>query len=277
MSVKATAPLGTRLYLFHHGNMYMDARRLIARREFYQRRSLREPQDLWTPLPVLTALVVHPEGRLLFDVGATSEWEARWRATGHDEVVPYLDLTPEQHFENLVPKVSRLEDIDWIVVSHLHMDHCGNLRFFAGKKASVIVQEAEYHYAVETLKPPGSAGYVTSEYDMDVCWRLVAGDLTDLMAGIDVIALHGHAAGTQGLVVRLQGAGTIVLASDAAYTVDSLGPPPIPGATVYDHAAWARSIGRLNLYRRAEKALIVAGHDIEQIKGLKLGPLEYYD
>lgn len=277
MSSSATAPAGTRLYLFHHGNMYMDARRLIQRKEYYQRLSARAPQDLWEPIPVLTALVVHPEGRLLFDVGAASDWKERWRATGHDDVVPYLELSDEQRFENLVPRVTSLNDIDWVVVSHLHMDHCGNLRHFAGTKATVVVQEAEYQHAFETLKPPGAGGYIASEYDVGVRWRLLSGDMLDIMQGVDVIALHGHAPGSQGLVVRLKQTGTVVLASDAAYTLDSLGPPPIPGATVHDHQKWVRSIERLRTYRRAEKATIVAGHDMQQLPELLFAPEKHYE
>ncbi|MGH7714430.1 MAG: N-acyl homoserine lactonase family protein, partial [Vulcanimicrobiaceae bacterium] len=259
------------------GNMYMDARRLIQRKEYYQRLSAPAPQDLWKPIPVLTALLVHPEGNLLFDLGATSQWETRWKATGHADVVPYLELTDEQKFENLIPRVKELDDVDWIVVSHLHMDHCGNLRFFAGKKATVLVQEAEYKYAVETVKPPGLAGYVTSEYGDDVRWRLVAGDLHGLMSGVDVVDLQGHTFGAQGLIVRLRESGTVLLASDACYTLDSMGPPPIPGATVHDHPAWLRSIERIRLIRKAEKALVIAGHDMEQIATLRLGPDRYYD
>lgn len=254
----------------------MDARRLIQRGEYYQRRSALEPQDLWRPIPVLTALIVHPDGVLLFDVGATSEWETRWKLTGHADVVPYLELKEEQKFENLIPRVAKLEDIDWIVVSHLHMDHCGNLRFFEGKKATVIVQEQEYRYAVETVRPPGLAGYVSSEYSGNLRWRLLAGDFLSVMPGVDVIDLHGHTFGAQGLVVRLQETGTIVLASDACYTLDSMGPPPIPGATVHDHPAWVRSIERIRLYRQAEKALIVAGHDMSQLDTLKFGPQAFY-
>ena len=257
--------------------MYMDARRLIQRKEYYQRLSAREPQDLWQPIPVLTALVVHPEGILLFDVGATADWKARWRATGHDDVVPYLELRDDQHFEVLVPRVARLGDIDWIVVSHLHMDHCGNLRHFTGTKATAIVQEAEYLHAFETLKAPGAGGYITSEYDVGVRWRLLAGDMLDIMTGVDVIALHGHAPGSQGLVVRLNATGTVVLASDAAYTLDSLGPPPIPGATVHDHQQWLRSTARIRAYARAEKALVVAGHDMQQLPTLWFGPERYYE
>ena len=276
MSSSGVAPAQTRLYIFHHGNMYMDGRRLVQKRQSYQRRSDRAPQDLWLPIPVLTALLVHPEGLLLFDVGATSDWEARWHATGHDDMVPYLDVAPEQHFQAMIERVAPLSAIDWIVVSHLHMDHCGNLRYFEGHKAVVLVQEAEYQFATEQVQAPGIAGYVSSEYDVDVRWRLLSGDLRGLLQGVDVIALPGHASGSQGLVVRLERSGTIVLASDAAYTLESLGPPPIPGATLFDQREWMRSIGRLNLYRRAEKALIIAGHDINQLKTLALGPHDYY-
>jgi len=255
----------------------MDARRLIQRRDYYQRQSALAPQDLWTPIPVLTGLIVHPEGRLLFDVGSTIEWRERWKATGHDDVVPYLEVSEEQRFENLLRTVCEPDEIDWVVVSHLHMDHCGNLRSFVNTKARVVVQEAEFGYATEQVKAPGSAGYVTSEFDVDVRWRLVNGDVSDILAGVDIIALHGHAAGAQGLVVRLNSSGTIIFASDAAYTLESLGPPPIPGATVFDHQKWIQSIERLNRYRRAENALVVAGHDASQVSTLKLGPEQYYE
>lgn len=40
-----------------------------------------------------------------------------------------------------------MDDIDYVIVSHLHFGHAGNLWMFRGTKAGVIVQEEESRHA----------------------------------------------------------------------------------------------------------------------------------
>jgi len=270
-----TAPTGTRLYVQHHGNMHMDARRMAGVPGYFQRASDRVPRDLWRPCPCLTFLIRHPSGNILFDLGCTEDWEKAWSKTGIAEMVPYDEWTAEQQLEPMLERLGlRVADIDIVVASHLHMDHCGKLDLFQRGHADILVQRAEYEGAMR-IAPPGIGGYVTSQYrDLDVRWRMIDGDL-DLAQGLQVLSLPGHSFGSQGLAVRLETSGMFVLASDAAQVLPNLDDPPIASPNVYDSLRWRESIRRLQHLRDREGALIVCGHEPSQLAELKLSP-DYY-
>jgi glyoxylase-like metal-dependent hydrolase (beta-lactamase superfamily II) len=269
------APAGTRLYVQHHGNMHMDARRMAGVPEYFQRVSDRVPHDLWAPCPCLTFLIRHKDALVLFDVGCTEEWKTRWKPTGIGDLVPYDEWTEDQLLPNILKQQGlRITDIDLVVASHLHMDHCGKLDLFERTGIDIILQRAEYEGAM-AIEPPGRAGYVTSEYkDLDVNWRLIDGDL-DLLSGVKILAFPGHSYGSQGLAVRLSNSGLFVLASDAAQVAPNLQDPPIASPNVYDSLSWRESIKRLRHMRDEYGAKIICGHEPSQLAELKVSP-EYY-
>jgi glyoxylase-like metal-dependent hydrolase (beta-lactamase superfamily II) len=268
----SAAPEGTRLYVQHHGNMHMDARRMAGVPGYFQRASDRVPQDLWRPCPCLTFLIRHPTGNILFDLGCTEDWQSAWQATGIAEMVPYDEWTAEQQLEPVLARTGLgVGDIDLVVASHLHMDHCGKLDLFQRTRADIVIQKAEYEGAMN-IAPPGIGGYVTSQYrDLDVRWRMIEGDL-DLASGIRVLSLPGHSFGSQGLAIRLQVSGLFVLASDAAQVLPNLNNPPIASPNVYDSIRWRESIRRLQQMREQDGARIICGHEPSQLDELKLSP-----
>lgn len=275
MSFRDAAPAGTRLVVQHHGNMHMDGRRMAAVPAYFQRAGDRAPKDMWVSCPCLTFVLRHPEGVVLFDLGCPEDWATRWKSTGIAEMVPYDEWTPDQSFKAMLGKQGlAVSDIDLVVLSHLHMDHCGNLDLFQGTRAEIVVQRAEFDGAM-ALAAPGSGGYVTSQYkDVAVKWRLIDGDL-DLMKGVKALLLPGHCYGPQGMSVRLAESGLFVLASDAAQVAPNLGPPAVAGSNLYDSIAWRKSIERLRRLRDEEGATIVFGHEPAQLEELRLSPAFY--
>lgn len=274
-SILAAAPSGTRLYVQHHGNMHLDARRLAGVPAYFQSASKRTPPDAWQPCPCLTFVIRHPQGVALFDVGCSEEWMSEWGKTGISELVPYDDWTPEQQLEPTLVRIGlQVSDIDVVIASHLHMDHCGKLALFQRSGIDVILQQAEFDGAM-AIEPPGLAAYVTSQYrNLDVRWRLINGDL-DLMQGVRILSLPGHSYGTQGVAIRLIESGLFVLASDAAHVRASLAEPPIGSPNTYDSVSWRQSIRRLQRMRDEQAATIVCGHEPAQLQELKFSP-NYY-
>jgi N-acyl homoserine lactone hydrolase len=113
--------------------------------------------------PVSSALVRHGQGNLLFDTGChpsvVEHGEARWGAL-------MKVMTPIMGAEDtLLPSLARVglrpNDIDLVVNSHFHPDHCGCNEFF--KNATVIAHAKE----VEAANAPGAeaAGYLRADWD----------------------------------------------------------------------------------------------------------------
>jgi N-acyl homoserine lactone hydrolase len=153
--------------------------------------------ELW---PVYGWTIATAEGTVLVDTGmidSTPELDAEWG--------PVLRPWPE------------LGDLVAVVNTHLHFDHCGGNRRFAG--TPTYVQRAELaaarapDYLEEWVHFDGSS-YV--ELDGD----------TELWEGVSVLFTPGHSAGHQAVVVETDD-GLVVLAGDVTYSMREL----IDGAT----------------------------------------------
>ena len=143
-------------------------------------------------LPVNAWLV---DGRFLVDTGlvdTTPELEAEWPIT--------LRPWPE------------LGTIEAVINTHLHFDHCGGNRRFAG--VPTYVQRAELaavaapDYLVEWVRFAGAD------------YRELDGD-TELFDGISVLSTPGHSPGHQCVLVATD-EGLVVLGGDVTYSMDEL-------------------------------------------------------
>jgi N-acyl homoserine lactone hydrolase len=149
--------------------------------------------------PVFGWTIAHERGTILVDTGmvdSTPELDAEWAPVLHEWEVP---------------------DVVAVVNTHLHFDHCGGNRRYAG--TPTYVQRAELAAAVapdyleEWARFPGER-YV--ELDGDA----------ELFAGVSVLFTPGHSVGHQAVVVET-GEGPVVLGGDVTYSMREL----IDGAT----------------------------------------------
>ncbi|HZQ81861.1 MAG TPA: N-acyl homoserine lactonase family protein [Gaiellaceae bacterium] len=153
--------------------------------------------ELW---PVFGWTIDTAEGRVLVDTGmidSTPELDEEWG--------PVLRPWPE------------LGEIAAVINTHLHFDHCGGNRKFAG--TPTYVQRAELaaaaapDYLEAWARFPGES-YV--ELDGDA----------ELFPGVSVLFTPGHSAGHQSVVVETD-EGIVVLGGDVTYSMREL----IDGAT----------------------------------------------
>ncbi len=118
------------------------------------------------------------------------------------------------------------EQIDHVIVTHLHYDHAGGLHLFPNAK--LHMQAAEMAYATgpcmchDTLRMPFTADHIC-----EAVKRLYAGKVifyegdAEVADGVSVHCIGGHSRGLQAVRVRTQ-AGWLVLASDAAHYYENV-------------------------------------------------------
>lgn len=142
----------------------------------------------------------HPEGVIVFDTG-----------TGDDH-----EMLNEMYRPVVTPIIDALNgigvderDVEAIVNSHLHFDHCGQNRFLPW--APVWAQSAEYEL-VDVPRYTIGEWAITSVDRL----RLIDGD-ADLADGVRIIATPGHTPGHQSIVVQADGVTTVV-AGQCCYT-----------------------------------------------------------
>ncbi len=113
------------------------------------------------------------------------------------------------------------EDIDILILTHLHFDHIACATLF--KNAKIYVQKREWKFAFDPI-PTARAVYDRKLFEplekMDLI--IVDGDY-EVLEGIKLVLLPGHTKGLQGVAVSTE-KGTALLASDHFYTYFNLNP-----------------------------------------------------
>jgi N-acyl homoserine lactone hydrolase len=223
-------------------------------------------------LPVSSVLLRHAQANVLFDTGChpsvAENAEARWGGMAKF-ITPVMG--PD---DNVLAGLSGLglgaEDIDIVVNSHLHPDHCGCNAFF--KRATVMVHTLE----LEAAKAPGSVGggYLSIEWNHPLPIETVSSE-RDLFGDgrIVLIPLPGHTPGTTAALVALDRCGQFLLASDTVSLRASLDQMIAPRNT-WNAEVLLKSLGEI---RRLERggATVVCGHDAQQWTTLRKGAAAY--
>ncbi|MBI3513750.1 MAG: N-acyl homoserine lactonase family protein [Proteobacteria bacterium] len=230
------------------------------------------PKELTAEFPCSCFLIRHPQGNVLFDTGCHPAVEtdaaARWGGIARAFVPVH------RPGENVVGDLAKLnlqpDDIDVVVNSHLHMDHCGCNAFFT--KATFVVHAKELAVAGDPQSE--GKGYFRADWDQPMPVQAIdtARDLFD-DDRIVLLPLPGHTAGSIGAKIELARSGCFILAADAAAVRQNLEHDYSPKNS-WDASRFRGSLAEL---RRLEKqgGTIVFGHDDAQWQTLNKGARAY--
>lgn len=217
-------------------------------------------EDGLIKVPVPSYLIVHPRGRALFDSGLHAATLADPVAHVGEMLARYHDF----HFHPGEEVSARLAafglaagDIDVVINSHLHFDHCGGNGQLPNADILIQRRELEHARAVESTN-----GYLLGDWDTGQTLRIVDGE-HDVFGDGAVVCLptHGHTPGHQSLRVRTELGGEFILCGDACYLRDSLEKLRTPGV-IADREAALAVFHRLR-EMQARGATIMYGHDPE--------------
>ena len=173
-------------------------------------------------------LVDHPDGTIIFDTGVSYDLISdpeNYGPYGEAGLAAVVDDFPMDEGQQPVHQLTDAgyppEEIDYVVMSHLHIDHAGNIDQLPD--AEFLVQQDELAYAWWPSAPVQKAYYLEGDIaplrDPDIAVTELAGEY-DLFGDGSVVCIPtpGHSPGHQSLLVRSENAGTIVLAGDVAGT-----------------------------------------------------------
>jgi len=248
---------------------FISAGRLRLKKSIYDRSADRSETF---EAPVSSALIRHKQGNVLFDTGChpcvVEHGEERWGSL-------MKVMTPVMNAQGtLLPNLACVginpDDIDVVVNSHFHPDHCGCNEFF--RKATIMAHTKE----LEAAKAPGAetAGYLRADWDHGQKTDAVDGERDVFGDGkLVLIPLPGHTPGTMGASVNLDQDGSFLLVSDAVSLRANLDADTVPRNT-WNAQALLKSFAEI---RRVEKsgATIICGHDDAQWQGLRKGAEAY--
>jgi len=227
--------------------------------------------DTYRELSVRSYLVVHPKGTLLWDTGIddTIADDARGKPIT-DRIVFRVPRTLRRQLAEI--GVSPFE-VDYLGLSHLHVDHVGNVGLFP--RATALLQRAEYAAAYGpdperfTLIPEAYAALDRDRVE------LVDGEHDVFGDGLVVTKpLPGHTPGHQGLLVVLPESGPVLLAGDIAYSAADYAASAVRPLNV-DVDASHRSIETAKVLEHDRGATVWLHHDLEAQREIPAAPFAY--
>lgn len=233
-------------------------------------RAERDVPTEWYSCATHAVVVETDDGTLLWDTSCPRDWERRWEPTGLQEFFPYDQVTEEQYLDARLHQLGlEVGDLDYVVLSHLHFDHAGNAGIFTGSGARLICsdKEKEFAFGFDGLF---TGAHLKTDYS-DIDWETVSGD-TELVDGVTLLQTPGHTPGTMAMQVDLPDTGTMIFTSDAIYMGDSYGPHVMPAAIVNDLNDFYASVEKIRGIAERSDAIVVFGHDAEQLRSMRRAP-----
>ncbi len=244
------------------------------------------PLDPPIQIPVGFYLVKHPKGNILFDTGNNDNLikDINWWPKGLQGLKPVN--TPDVAIDAQLAKIGVTpDDVKYVVASHLHLDHGGNVSRFPN--STIVVQKDEINNAF--WPQPGTGGpYIVgdvmplrapnSNYPNAQKMIQLDGDL-DIYGDGSVVVKRwvAHTPGSQMMTVKLKNSGTIILTGDNVYfreNVEKSLPPNI--VLAYYPTGFYTAYEWIRRMMATQKADFFTAHDPDAFKAMKKPP-EFYD
>ncbi len=248
--------------------------------------SLANDESVWTPgenkgksieFSSTCYLIQHRTDYLMWDTGVPESTigDPKGWSTLPSLIVYHLDRTISSQLAAIGLKPA---DVNYVLVSHTHGDHIGNIGLFPD--ATVVMQQAEYLW-INSPPPsdPNLSTLVTLARKLLGQPRrleLITGDIDIFRDGsVRLISTPGHTPGSQSLMVHLAKSGYIVLSGDVAHLEDNLERDIVPSLNV-DKGESVASMDRIKQIMADYDAQLFINHDKHQADQLKRLP-DYYD
>ena len=260
---------GLRIHVFQTGAITLPEAVVFRGGSWFARRRMDVP----------AFVIEHPSaGLIVFDTGLGPQSDALWLAKlGMVRTWPAADLASQMKKAGL-----GIDRVRYVVVSHMHFDHTGDLGAFPN--ASIVTARGEQQEAVRS----GEFGfYRAADWNGAARWIEIdyaAGSPLgtfsshhDLLGDGSVILvdLRGHTGGSQGLLIRALG-GPVLLTGDAAWVHESWSYAARP-IWADDMDAWWGQIWRIKkLVDRVPALMVIPGHDLSRVRRTERDDIEIH-
>jgi len=223
-------------------------------------------------IPVFSVLLMHPEGPVLIDAGLNPDGLTNPdQAWGPRAKLIKPEFTEADDIRSRLKELGlKVADIKMVIITHLHWDHTGGLRFF--DHCPIVVQREEYRFAFNP-GPFFTLQYMRNHFDFPLDYHSTDGDQM-ILPGISVIKTPGHTPGHQSVLVKTASGNFYLFAGDAINTKENL-ERKIPSSNNWSSGLSLDSMYRLEHLSQLLNAEMIHSHDMSQWKTLRKLPESY--
>jgi N-acyl homoserine lactone hydrolase len=201
-------------------------------------------------VPLISWYIEGADKRIVVDTGGGDPLKAPPKAA------PYKRET-DQSLEASLKKIGvRCADIDIVVVTHLHWDHCGETDLFP--KAKIYVQKEELETARSPFPKLLSNGYVKKMLE-EIDYTVITGD-KEIAKGVKIIFTPGHSYGFQSVLVEAETRRILIAGDTFTFFKNIEQDPPVISGFYVDLKQYQKSLEKIE---RLKADLILPGHDFK--------------
>jgi N-acyl homoserine lactone hydrolase len=242
-----------KLWALRCGDLYTDVDGLLAG----------EPKGVMGEVPVMCFAVDTGDGVLVFDTGLHEACCGPDPAAHFGAMWSLFEIRCPRHAlvdERLRQAGYAVDEVRWVVNSHLHFDHAGRNAGFPDATQYVRARELAWAWT-RTTKPSGVLAGDLAEVTADP-WDY--DDTFDVMRGVQLVSTPGHTPGHQAMVVSFADGRSFVCAGDAAYTLQAVVEHHVTGRPTDA----GQALASLHLLTSLGAEILTA-HDIDQWRDVK--------
>ena len=225
----------------------------------------------WTDWnPIFSWVIEHPEGTIVIDTGETTlaNGSAYLKNTGINgwfnrqisrfSIFEKCEVGPQLNLLGIGP-----ENVRWVILSHLHVDHTGGLKYFP--KSEIIVSHQEFikpYGAVEQTHPKWFHPHLVDYFeDGGITFK----DSYVLTNAKDVIIVPtpGHTFGHQSVILKTPEV-NLFFAGDASFSYDQLKSDVVPGINV-DRNASRKTLTKIREFCSEGPTVYLPSHDQKSV------------
>lgn len=219
--------------------------------------------------PSYGVLIEHEKGLILIDTGCAMDPDYPDRIDGR-----LVNYTEEDTIPSRLAKLGYTpEDVDYVIITHMHVDHAGDLQLF--KNATFVASRQDYMGTIVDTTSPAPKGLIDEWKNPYRRWRFTDRGITEFAEGVTIVDYGpGHSYSMLGVLLDTKELGRLIIASDIVYneyTLNGLLP-----SNMVDRDGFISSVARVK--ELVDQGVTIwYGHDIDQFAEMRLAPEGFYE